>query len=105
MAELFTGIPKIKYEGPASKNPLAFKFYDAERVVFGKPMREHLPFAMAWWHNLGATGVDRVLIGSMAVFSSVSAADFPPGTRVSFMACACMLRSLFPPPPPRGGRR
>ena len=55
---IFPEIPKIPYEGPKSKNPLAFRFYDANRVILGKPMREHLPFAMAWWHNLCATGVD-----------------------------------------------
>ncbi|MGI6039801.1 MAG: xylose isomerase [Clostridiales bacterium] len=54
----FESIPKIKYEGPESKNPLAFKFYDADRVILGKTMREHLPFAMAWWHNLCAAGTD-----------------------------------------------
>ena len=54
----FDEIPEIKYEGKDSKNPLAFKFYDSEKIVLGKPMKEHLPFAMAWWHNLGANGVD-----------------------------------------------
>lgn len=54
----FSNIPKIPYEGPKSKNPLAFKYYDAERIVAGKPMKEHLPFSMAWWHNLGACGTD-----------------------------------------------
>ena len=58
MAEIFKGIPAIKYEGPESKNPLAFKFYDADKVVMGKKMSEHLPFAMAWWHNLCANGTD-----------------------------------------------
>ena len=58
MSEIFTGIPKIQYEGPQSKNPLAFKFYDPEKVVLGKKMKEHLPFAMAWWHNLCAGGTD-----------------------------------------------
>ena len=58
MGEIFKGIPVIPYEGPASKNPLAFKYYDADRVIMGKKMSEHLPFAMAWWHNLCATGVD-----------------------------------------------
>ena len=38
MTEIFKGVPAIKYEGPASKNPLAFKFYDADRVVAGKKM-------------------------------------------------------------------
>ena len=54
----FENIPQIRYEGKDSKNPFAFKYYDAERIILGKPMREHLPFAMAWWHNLCATGVD-----------------------------------------------
>lgn len=58
MKETFTGITNIRYEGAASKNPLAFKFYDADRIVLGKPMREHLPFAMAWWHNLCNAGKD-----------------------------------------------
>lgn len=58
MKEIFKGIPKIAYEGAESKNPLAFKFYDADKVVLGKKMSEHLPFAMAWWHNLCANGVD-----------------------------------------------
>lgn len=56
--EIFKGIPTIKYEGETSKNPLSFKYYDAERVILGKKMKEHLPFAMAWWHNLCATGTD-----------------------------------------------
>lgn len=58
MTEIFKEIPKINHEGAASKNPLSFKFYDADKVVLGKPMSEHLPFAMAWWHNLCANGVD-----------------------------------------------
>lgn len=58
MKEIFKGIPKIAYEGAESKNPLAFKFYDADKMVLGKKMSEHLPFAMAWWHNLCANGVD-----------------------------------------------
>ena len=52
----FTG--KVTYEGPDSKNPFAFKFYDPDRMILGKKMSEHLPFAMAWWHNLGAAGTD-----------------------------------------------
>ncbi|MCR4704198.1 MAG: xylose isomerase [Saccharofermentans sp.] len=58
MEEIFKGIPEIKYEGSASKNPFAFKYYDPDRVVMGKKMSEQLPFAMAWWHNLCANGVD-----------------------------------------------
>ena len=58
MGEIFKDIPVIKYEGKNSKNPLSFKYYDPDRVVMGKTMAEHLPFAMAWWHNLGANGTD-----------------------------------------------
>ena len=58
MSEIFKGIDTIRYEGPQSKNPLAFKFYDAEKLVMGKPMKDYLSFAMAWWHNLGAAGTD-----------------------------------------------
>ena len=54
----FEQISRIQYEGPRSKNSLAFKYYDAERVIAGKKMKDHLKFAMAWWHNLSATGAD-----------------------------------------------
>ena len=58
MSEIFKNIPIIKYEGSESRNPLAFKFYDENRLVGGKTMKEQLRFAMAWWHNLGAVGSD-----------------------------------------------
>ncbi len=57
MTEYFK-IGKIRYEGPDSKNDFAFKFYNPEQIVLGKPMKEHLPFAMAWWHNLCNGGKD-----------------------------------------------
>ena len=50
MAEAFVGIPKIEYEGPESKNPLAFKHYNAEEKVEGKTMADHLRFSVAFWH-------------------------------------------------------
>nr|BAX90017.1 putative xylose isomerase [uncultured symbiotic protist of Reticulitermes speratus] len=56
--EIFKNIPQIKYEGPGSKNALSFKYYDANKVIDGKPMKEYLKYAMAWWHNLSATGQD-----------------------------------------------
>jgi len=58
MPEIFTNLPNVAYEGPASLNPLAFKFYNPERKILGRTMKEHLPFAMAWWHHLCATGQD-----------------------------------------------
>ena len=57
-SEYFKGITKIKYEGRDSKNPLAFKFYDAKRKVGKKTMAEYLRFAMAYWHTFCGTGGD-----------------------------------------------
>ena len=57
--EYFPNIGKIKYEGTKSYNPLAYRYYDADRVVLGKPMKEWLKFAMAWWHTLCAEGGDQ----------------------------------------------
>ena len=57
--EYFPGIGKIKFEGVESKNPMAFRYYDAEKVILGKPMKEWLKFAMAWWHTLCAEGGDQ----------------------------------------------
>jgi len=57
--EYFPGIGKIKFEGKESKNPMAFRYYDAEKVVNGKKMKDWLKFAMAWWHTLCAEGGDQ----------------------------------------------
>lgn len=54
----FIGIEKIKYEGRESDNPLAFKWYQPDLMVAGKPMKEHLKFAVAYWHTLCNTGND-----------------------------------------------
>jgi xylose isomerase len=56
--EYFSGISKIPYEGPDSDNALAFKHYDENRMVAGKPMRDHFRFSVAYWHSLCGTGVD-----------------------------------------------
>lgn len=57
--EFFPGIGKIRYEGRDSKNPLSFRFYDENRVVMGKTMKEHFRFSMAYWHTLCAEGADQ----------------------------------------------
>ena len=62
--EYFPGIGKIAYEGPESHNPLAYRYYDANRVVLGKKMSEWLKFAMAWWHTLCAEGADQFGTGT-----------------------------------------
>jgi xylose isomerase len=56
--EYFPGIGKITYEGPKSDNPLAFKYYDAEKKVGKKKMKDHLRFAIAYWHSFCADGSD-----------------------------------------------
>ena len=56
--EYFKGINKIPFEGKESDNPLAFKFYDPERVVAGKKLKDHFKFAMAYWHTLCNEGGD-----------------------------------------------
>lgn len=68
--EYFPGVGEIKYEGPESDNPLAFKAYDPARMVAGKSMEEHLRFAVCYWHNFCASGAD----------------PFGPGTRVQAWA-------------------
>jgi len=56
--EFFKGIGQVQYEGPETRNPLAFRYYQPDRVIAGKPMKDHLRFAMAWWHTLCANGCD-----------------------------------------------
>ena len=56
--EYFKGIKQVEFEGKDSKNPLAFHYYEPERIIAGKPMKEHLRFAMAWWHTLCGNGSD-----------------------------------------------
>ena len=57
--EYFPLISKIPFEGSESKNPLAFHYYEPERIVLGKPMKDWLKFALAWWHSLGAASSDQ----------------------------------------------
>ena len=54
----FPTVDKIAFEGEDSRNPLAFRYYDAERTVGGKTMAEHLRFAVAYWHSFGGSGQD-----------------------------------------------
>ena len=58
MTAFFDGIPAIRYEGPESENPFAYRWYDADRLVLGKRMEEHLRFAVAYWHSFCWPGGD-----------------------------------------------
>lgn len=63
--EFFKEVPKIKYEGSDSKNPLAFKYYNPDEKVGNKTMKEHLRFAVAYWHTMTGTGQDPFGAGTM----------------------------------------
>ncbi|MFI5156656.1 MAG: xylose isomerase [Chitinophagales bacterium] len=56
--EYFPGIPAIKYEGPSSDNPLAYKWYDENKIVAGGKMKDHVRFAVCYWHTFCNTGGD-----------------------------------------------
>lgn len=64
MSEFFKGIPNIKYEGKDSDNPLAFKYYNPDEVIDGKTMKDHLRFAVAYWHTYQGTGGDPFGVGT-----------------------------------------
>ena len=56
--DFFSGIDKIKYEGPDSTNPMAFRHYNPDEMVMGKRMEDHLRFAVAYWHSFAWEGGD-----------------------------------------------
>jgi len=72
--EYFKGIDQIKFEGAESKNPLAFRWYDENRVVAGKTMKDHLRFAVAYWHTFCGTGGDPFGPGTQ-IFPWIGASD------------------------------
>src|SRR5436190_8800435 len=65
MKAAFLNISAIRYEGATSRNPLAFKHYNASEIVAGKSMREHLRFAVVYWHTFRGTGSDPFGAGTM----------------------------------------
>jgi len=65
MQKAFPNVSKIKFEGANSRNPIAFKHYNADEVVAGKTMRDHLRFAVVYWHTFRGTGSDPFGAGTM----------------------------------------
>ncbi|MBN1347447.1 MAG: xylose isomerase [Phycisphaerae bacterium] len=65
MREFFPGIEKVKYEGPNSRNPLAFKHYNPNQKILGKTMAEHLRFSVCFWHTFKGLGGDPFGPGTM----------------------------------------
>lgn len=70
----FQSIGPIRFEGPETDNPLAYRYYDENRLVAGKTMRDHFKFAVAYWHSLCNTGGDPFGSGTKA-FPWLSASD------------------------------
>lgn len=58
MTDFFKGIEPLRYEGPDSDNEFAFRHYNPEEIVLGKPLKDHLRFAVAWWHSFAWQGGD-----------------------------------------------
>lgn len=56
--EYFPCVKRVEFEGKDSKNPLAYRWYDEDRIVAGKTMKDYFRFAVAYWHSFGATGED-----------------------------------------------
>ena len=54
----FPNIGRIPFEGSQSRNPFAFKHYNADELVEGRPMREHLRFSVVYWHTMCGLGAD-----------------------------------------------
>ena len=68
----FENVPNIPYEGPNSDNPLAFTHYNADEMVAGKTMRDHLRFAVCYWHAMRGTGADPFGVGCRSMPWSVA---------------------------------
>lgn len=60
----FPAVDKVRYEGPDSDSPLAFRHYDADKLILGKPMREHLRMAACYWHTFVWPGADMFGVGT-----------------------------------------
>ena len=78
----FPEVNKIKFEGPDSRNPLAFRYYDENEMVEGKSMKDQLRFAVAYWHTMRGTGADPFLIDTSLVGRTVIVQGFYDGSFV-----------------------
>ncbi|NCC48579.1 MAG: xylose isomerase, partial [Clostridia bacterium] len=65
MKEFYPNVPTITYEGSKTSNMLAFRYYNPDEVIAGKTMREHLRFAMSYWHTMVAEGTDMFGVGTV----------------------------------------
>ena len=93
MSEFFEGIEAIRYEGSDSKNPMAFREYNADEVILGKKMREHLRFSVAYWHSFTGQGADP--FGGQTIFRPwEDGTGSPENAERRMRACFEFLRKL-----------
>ncbi|HUT23091.1 MAG TPA: xylose isomerase, partial [Sumerlaeia bacterium] len=86
MTEFFPEVKKIKYEGPDSKNPLAFRHYNPKQKVLGKTMAEHLRFSVCYWHTFKGAGADP--FGPGTIIRAYNQHDNPMKVAEETMRCA-----------------
>jgi len=103
MAAAFPGVSKIKFEGPQSKNPLAFRHYDSDAKVEGKSMRDHLRFSVAYWHTMRGTGSDPFGPGTMILPRESGDDPLPPRSTSQAAGGGGWTAIPSPPTPRRGG--
>ncbi len=90
--EFFENIPKIKYEGAKSTNPLSFKFYNPDEKIMGKTYREYLKFAMSYWHTMCAGGTD--MFGEATINKVYSAKDEMENAKLKAYAAFELMNKL-----------
>ena len=90
--EWFLNAPKVVYEGPKSDNTLAFRFYNPDEVIAGKSMREHLRFAMSYWHTMCAGGA--VMFGVETMDKSYGGGDPVDAARRKAEAAFALMNTL-----------
>jgi xylose isomerase len=90
---VFSEFPTVRYSGPSSSDELSYRWYDADKVVLGKPLREHLRFAVAYWHSLAMNGSDP--FGSATIVRPwMTASDPMEGARMKADAAFDLFRVL-----------
>lgn len=91
MTQYFDKLDKVRYEGTASKNPLAFRHYNPDELILGKRMEDHLRFAACYWHTFCWNGADMFGTGSFNRLAETTATRWSaprprPTWRLSFSA-------------------
>ena len=94
ISNIFTPRPDILFNYAASKNPLAFHYYDPEKLVLGKKMKDWLRFAMAWWHTLGQASGDQ-FGGQTRTYEWDKGDDFGHWFTYGLYGVVCGVAALF----------